>query len=143
MNQSPIAFFITIATYGTWLPGDKRGWIEYQVGWQLPDPIRELEAGARMNENACFLTPDDRLIVEQQLQETCDHRAWVLHAQNCRSNHMHVLVGCVNVRPKKIRADIKAWCTRRWKKNRILYEKTGGPIVEVSGGYLMMKVWTW
>ena len=34
----PIAFFLTWATYVTWLPGDDRGWIEYRHGWQLPDP---------------------------------------------------------------------------------------------------------
>ena len=34
----PLAYFLTWATYGTWLPGDERGWIEYRHGWKLPDP---------------------------------------------------------------------------------------------------------
>ena len=42
----PIAFFLTWSTYGTWLPGDARGWVEYQHGFQLPDPILELECAA-------------------------------------------------------------------------------------------------
>ena len=57
MTSEPVGFLITWVTYGTWLPGDARGWVEYQQGWQLPDPIRELEAAARMTEDACRLNP--------------------------------------------------------------------------------------
>ena len=32
----PLAYFLTWPTYGTWLPGDERGWVEYRHGWQLP-----------------------------------------------------------------------------------------------------------
>src|SRR5437868_1076725 len=45
-NDTPIAFLFTWTTYGTWLPGDARGWVEYQQGFQLPDPILELECAA-------------------------------------------------------------------------------------------------
>ena len=114
--DDPIAFFLTITTYGTWLPGDARGWIEYRHGWQLPDAAHELEARARMTENACTLTPHERVIVEQQVRETCEHRGWILHAVNCRSNHMHAVISAPNTHPKKVCADIKAWCTRRLKE---------------------------
>jgi hypothetical protein len=36
--SDPLAYFLTWVTYGTWLPGDDRGWVEYRHGWQLPDP---------------------------------------------------------------------------------------------------------
>ena len=42
--DDPIGYFLTWVTYGTWLPGDARGWVEYRHGWQLPDPPREIEA---------------------------------------------------------------------------------------------------
>jgi REP element-mobilizing transposase RayT len=115
--NDPIAFFLTMATYGTWLPGDQRGWVEYQQGWKLPDPILKLEARAKMSEDACILDHAMRSIVKQQLEETCQHRGWILHAKNCRSNHLHAVVGAHDVNPKKIRADLKAWCTRRLKEN--------------------------
>ena len=114
--QDPIAFFLTISTYGTWLPGDERGWVEYQRGWKLPSPPLELESQAKMTEGACILNPQQRLIVETQLLETCNHRGWVLYAKNCRSNHVHIVVGADNVAPKKLRGDLKAWCTRRLKE---------------------------
>jgi REP element-mobilizing transposase RayT len=116
MHGDPIGYFLTWNTYGTWLPGDARGWVKYHSGWQLPDPVRELEAEARMTEDACILTPEQRQAVEAQIAETCAHRGWTLHAANCRSNHVHVVVSADVDDPDKIRIDLKAWATRALKK---------------------------
>jgi REP element-mobilizing transposase RayT len=115
MDDPPIGYFITCVTYGTWLPGDERGWVEYQRGWKLPSPARYLEAMAKMNEDACKLNSSQRAAVEDQIRETCDYRKWQLHAVNCRSNHMHIVVTAPNTSPKKVRIDLKAWSTRRLK----------------------------
>lgn len=58
MYDDPLAYFITWTTYGTWLPGDPRGWVEYHHGHQLPDPILELESRMLMTEDACRLAAD-------------------------------------------------------------------------------------
>jgi len=110
--EDPIGYFLTWATYGTWLPGDSRGWVEYKRGWQLPDPILELESASRMSESACRLSVAQRLAVEAQIAETCRQRGWHLHAVNCRSNHAHFVVSAADTPPKKIRANVKAWATR-------------------------------
>ena len=112
MNDDPSGFFLTWVRYGTWLPGGARGWVEYRRGWKLPDPVRELEAMAAMTEDACRLNEVQRMAVEKQIAETCQHRGWYLHAVNCRSNHVHVVVSATGTRPKKIRADLNAWATR-------------------------------
>jgi hypothetical protein len=116
MMDDPIAYFLTWPTYGTWLPGDSRGWVEYRHGWQLPDPVRELEAAAKMTEDACRLSVEQREAVEEQVAETCAHRKWSLHAVNCRSNPMHLVVSASDRHPRKIRAELKAWATRRLKQ---------------------------
>jgi len=122
MMDDPIAYFLTWVSYGTWLPGDSRGWVEYHHGWQLPDPVLELEAAARMTEDACRLSEEQRDAVEKQIAETCRHRAWHLHAVNCRSNHVHVVVSAGDTRPKKIRTDLKAWATRCLKQSDAMRE---------------------
>jgi REP element-mobilizing transposase RayT len=114
----PLAYFITWATYGTWLPGDERGWIEYRRGWQLPDPARKLEAESFLTEDACRLNASQREVVNGQVAETCAHRKWFLHAVNCRSNHMHVVLTAPQA-PKVVRAQLKAWCTRRLKEHAL------------------------
>lgn len=111
--DDPLAFFLTWVTYGTWLPGDERGWIKRQRGWQSPDPMREYEAQISMTEDACLLSQRQRDAVEGQIRETCAHRGWLLHAVSCRSNHVHVVVHASDTNPDKIRADLKAWTARR------------------------------
>ena len=110
----PLAYMLTWATYGTWLPGDRRGWVLYRRGWQLPDPVRVLEAAARMVEDACRLDAEQRRAVESQIAETCRVRMWRLYAVNCRSNHVHVVVWA-DVHPKIVQRQIKAWCSRKLK----------------------------
>jgi REP element-mobilizing transposase RayT len=70
-----------------------------------------------MIEDACVLTPSQRKAVEAQIAATCDHRGWILHAVNCRSNHVHIVVTADVANPKKIRTDLKAWATRTLKEN--------------------------
>jgi REP element-mobilizing transposase RayT len=111
-NEAPIAFFLTWSTYGTWLPGDARGWVEYRHGFQLPDPILELECAARMTEDACLLAQHQRERVNMQVAETCAYKRWILHAANCRSNHVHVVLSSP-ANPPIIREQLKVWYTRR------------------------------
>ncbi len=110
----PLADFLTWPTYGTWLPGDERGWVEYRHGWQLPDPARKREAQARLTEDACLLDQDQRRLVELTIGDHCRVRGWTLYTVNCRSNHVHVIVAG-DREPKEIREQFKAWCTRRLK----------------------------
>ena len=130
----PLGYFLTWATYGTWLPGDGRGWIEYRHGWKLPDPIRKLEAEARMTEDACILHPEQRELVEKTIADHCQIRGWELHTVNCRTNHLHVVVSA-NRHPDVIRKQLKAWCTRRLKElERGRKEAEAEPRWRESGG---------
>ena len=58
---------------------------------------------------------EQREEVQRQIAETCGIRGWKLHAVNCRSNHVHVVV-TANQNPKIVRNQLKAWCTRRLKE---------------------------
>jgi len=119
-NEGPLpgalAYFLTWSTYGTWLPGDERGWVEYRLGWQLPDPLRKLEAEARMTEEACVLSGPQRQVVETTIADHCQIRRWLLHAVNCRTNHLHVVL-TADRHPDVVREQSKAWCTRRLKEH--------------------------
>ena len=115
MASEPLGYFLTWTTYGSWLPGDERGWIKYQKGWHAPDVMRELESTDRMTENACFLGETARQLVEQQISETCLLRRWALHTVNCRSNHVHAVVSATDAMPRKVLSTLKSWTTRRLK----------------------------
>ncbi len=111
----PLAYFLTWPTYGTWLPGDDRGWVEYQRGWQLPDAARKLEAQAKMTDQACVLNAEQREVVERTIREHCEIRGWELFAVNCRTNHVHVVVAADRT-PEIVVRQLKAWCSRRLKE---------------------------
>jgi REP element-mobilizing transposase RayT len=111
----PIAYFLTWTTYGSWLPGDQRGWVQYRRGIQLPNPVHEKNAAGRMTESCCFLDHEERSLVEDTIRDHCRIRRWTLYAVNCRSNHVHVVVAA-DCHPNLVREQFKAWCTRRLKE---------------------------
>jgi REP element-mobilizing transposase RayT len=112
-----IAIFSTWTTYGTWLPGDPRGWCQRGRGFQEPDARRRIEAALLMTESAITLDPEQRRIVEQTIADHCRIRAWLLHAVNCRSNHVHVVVSAPGRTIELPREQFKTWCTRRLKEH--------------------------
>ncbi len=118
-----VAYHIVWTTYGTWLPGDWRGWVKSGVsGIQSPDPDIEQSARERMAEPAVILTQEQRLLIEKTIDEHCRIRGWTLHAVNVRSNHVHVVV-TVDCKPEIARDQFKAWCSRKLSDNAGLIKK--------------------
>jgi len=107
-----ITWLITWTTYGTWLPGDSRGWRRRQSGSQLPEPLLEQWCRKQMAGEAVLLKPHDRDTVEDACREHCKVRGWHLFAVNARTNHVHVVVAA-DPKPGKIRNQLKANCTGR------------------------------
>jgi len=116
--QDIVGVLITWTTYGTWLPGDARGWREKRRGNQAPDPELEAECREKMKFDPVLLSPHDRATVEFACREHCEHRKWLLHAVNARSNHVHVVV-LANAQPKTIRDQLKANCTTHLRSQPI------------------------
>jgi len=111
--MSVLAYHLTWTTYGTWLPGDARGWVRWgEVGVKPPDAERERGARQRMVESAVALTDDQRAVVEQTIGYHCRIRGWFLHAVNVRSNHVHIVV-TVDRDPDEAMDQFKAWCSRK------------------------------
>jgi REP element-mobilizing transposase RayT len=112
LRPEPLAYFLTWTTYGTWLPGDDRGWVKRLSGIQAADESVARKAALRMTSNACRLSNNQRAIVQRTIVEHCRIRGWTLHVVNCRTNHVHVVV-TANIEPKAVRDQLKAWCTRK------------------------------
>ena len=116
-SGEPLAFLLTWTTYGTWLPGDDRGWRHKgQPEVQAPNPRLVDAAASRMMEPSFTLSPDHRPLVEDVIRKHCLIRRWTLHAVNARSNHVHVVVTAPRRHPRVVREQFMAWCTRRLKE---------------------------
>ena len=62
----PLAYFITWTTYGTWLPGDERGWNRKAVGEiQSPNAALEKAAGKEMSETEFVMSDQHRELVAE------------------------------------------------------------------------------
>lgn len=113
-SGEPIAFFITWTCYGTWLPGDERGWWRKGEFHAPNDLFREM-AAAEMKETPFVPSRQDRDIVEATIARHCEIRGWTLHTAKARSNHVHVVVTAPGYEPETVRDQLKAWCTRKLK----------------------------
>ena len=110
----PIAYFITWTSYGTWLPGDERGW--WRNGeWQSPNALFRDMATAELKEKPFALSANDRDVVEQAIAKHSGIRSWTLHAVSARTNHVHVVVTAFNYKPQTVCAQFKAWSSRKLK----------------------------
>jgi len=115
-TEEPLAFFLTWTTYGTWLPGDDRGWNRKdESGIQQQNPTLEAAARKRMTELEFRMTDAQREIVKSTIERHCEIRGWYLHVANPRSNHVHVVVTAKGFSPQVVCEQLKAWCTRKLK----------------------------
>lgn len=117
---SPLAYFLTWRTYGTWLPGDERGWINndnnlagHPVGSH--DSVLHDRAEAAMRSKSFLLNGEARQTVDLAIAGVCAHKKWTLIARSARSNHVHVVLSC-NDSPEKAMNTLKAWATRRLRE---------------------------
>ncbi|QDS88046.1 Transposase IS200 like protein [Rosistilla ulvae] len=115
-TEEPLAYFVTWTCYGTWLPGDERGWHQWGKGGARPpcEPLQKF-AKSQMKEPEFLLTVDNRQVVEATVEEHCKIRNWLLHEVSARSNHVHVIATASGYPPETVRDQLKAWCTRKLK----------------------------
>lgn len=120
MYSPPVAYLLTFRCYGSWLPGDARGWT--QDGDRPGQPMRRTNAGL---ESECDsrtdpgiardLTNEERSIADETIRLLCNRRVWSLHALNVRTNHVHAVVSCPCDGKQAIN-DLKSAITRRFRK---------------------------
>ena len=106
-----IAIFSTWTTYGTWIPGDERGWF-MNGRFRKADDLRMFESALIMTDIAARFDAAQRRIVESTITDHCAVRGWILHAVNCRTNHVHVAVTAPATKIDVPRVQFKAWCSR-------------------------------
>jgi len=88
-RRRALAYFLTWTTYGTWLPGEDRGWHrkgEPEV--QPPPPSIAEMARSRMKEKEFTLSHEHRRLVERTIRRHCELRRWALHAVNARTSQI-------------------------------------------------------
>jgi hypothetical protein len=128
-------WLITSTTYGTWLPGDVRGFVSTvqndsgprirhnTLGTPYDADIPELRRSARerMKGGPVYFTEDHAIMVRDRMLETVEYRGWQLHGVSIMANHFHAVVeAAAEVHSTKIIGDLKGYASRglnrRWGK---------------------------
>jgi hypothetical protein len=113
-TDTPLAYFISFRSYGTWLHGDERGSID-RFNNRYRDPyIPPNETWQRHNRNQLKTDPfilgaRERGSVEKAIRETCKIRKWDLQAFNVRTNHVHTVV-TANRKPELVLKCFQSKC---------------------------------
>ena len=111
-QSGPIAFFLTWTAYGSWLPGDPRGWVDHHGQFRGADGAVQAAAARRLAERPVTFTVGQRTAIEAAIRRHCDNRGWLLHAVQCRQEHVHVVVSAPEWSPDDVMQQLKSWCTR-------------------------------
>jgi REP element-mobilizing transposase RayT len=120
-------WFLTWTSYGTWLPGDDRGFVSNidcgdgqghrlnTPGTQPASKMRGLEIHARMKLSGppVYLNLDQATRLLDQFHETANHRGWELIAVAIMRNHVHIVAGVPgDPEPETILAAFKSYGSR-------------------------------
>jgi REP element-mobilizing transposase RayT len=115
MSDKRLGFFITWTVYGTFLPGDSRGWTKYGMGKQLPRPFLADWAKEQLKHSIELLDPTDRACSRLSIEKIGEERGWKIWIANPRSNHVHVVVTAREYAGNQVRDRLKARCTREFR----------------------------
>lgn len=144
-KQSPMKhWLLTSTTYGTWLPGDERGFVgtvkdyrpededKKQQGTRVRHNLQETNydqdaPGLRRSANAMLKC--DPIYVNQtqaesilaQFLETCNYRHWPLLVASIMRNHFHAVIAApIEVASEIILGDLMSYASRslnrKWSK---------------------------
>ncbi len=116
-NDYPLAYLLTIRTFGTWLHGDKRRSVsrnETNIYGMPRDPANDgLEKWMieEMKHPVKLLTSEEGEIVNASIVELCERKEYFLHAVNVRTNHAHAVI-TAQKKPERIIVEMKANATK-------------------------------
>ena len=112
-RPDPLAFFLTWTTYGTWLPGDGRGWTDSD-GVVRESNLRLAHSSATLVRSPPVVFDDhERAAVAHAIGDHCRARDWSLHALACRTTHVHAVISATGHAPAAVMGQLKAWASRR------------------------------
>lgn len=127
-NEFPLAYLITIRTFGTWLHGDERNSIDrhgknvYGTPDISPSPKLDKIMTEELKQPKIIFNDAQRKIVEIAINELCEQRAYYLQALNVRTNHAHAVVSA-QMKPERIADAFKAFATKKLREEKLFENK--------------------
>ena len=112
VHPDPMAYLLTWTTYGSWLPGDDRGWVDRGGVVRQGNPHLRRVAAKRLVGACTSLTSHQRGLVVRCVAAHARVRGWMVHAVQCRVQHVHVVISAPGCRPQRVITELKARSSR-------------------------------
>jgi REP element-mobilizing transposase RayT len=122
-TDTPLAYFISFRSRGTWLHGDERGSIDrfhnrYGDPYIPPNKPWKRHNQRKLKADPFILGARERQSVENAIRDTCKIRKWDLLALNVRTNHVHTVV-TADRKPELVLNAFKANATRQLREDHL------------------------
>ncbi len=117
-REFPLAYLITLRSFGTWLHGDERlsvdrhGLNVYGSARRLGNSKLQEIMIANIRSAPVLFDGKQCEVIKQAVKEVCHHRGYVLLAMNVRTNHVHAVVSA-QTKPEPIADAFKNYSTRK------------------------------
>lgn len=122
-SKKPSDYHLTFHTYGTWLPGDDRGWHHRgDSAPRAPEPALHAWCAQRMIAPPLWLSERQRDVVRAAICEHCARRGFALHALTVQRGHVHVTVTATTT-PEALMSSLKGWATRALRADGLAREQ--------------------
>ncbi len=124
-NEYPLAYLITIRTFGSWLHGDERGSVDrhgrniYGTARIASDPKFTARMLANIPNPEFLLNGPQRSCVENSIRRVYSFRGYNLQAINVRTNHVHAVISAA-LKPESLINAFKANATRELRENGLV-----------------------
>ena len=120
-------WLLTSTTYGTWLPGDERGFVSPvrvehsrserhnrpNTAYDASRPKLRRWASEQLRCEPIWLSPQQAQIVSKQFEETADYRNWRLICTAVMGNHFHAVMSVPgDPDPSKLLQSLKSYASR-------------------------------
>jgi REP element-mobilizing transposase RayT len=125
----PLAFFVTLRTYGTWLHGNEKGSISrrrkkpFLTKFIDPNPRLEEKMDEELKHPQFRLDRTQRKAVEDIIRQLSSFRNYELYAVNVRTNHLHVVVSAATTGEKLVN-QLKTRVTRELRDRGLIRPDT-------------------
>lgn len=124
-NEFPLAYLVTIRTFGTWLHGDARSSVDrhgkniYGAPRIAPNEKLTERMAQEMVNKPFILNSRQRFAVDRELRAVCELRNYNLRALNVRTNHLHAVVSAL-IKPEPIITAFKSNATRALREQDLV-----------------------
>lgn len=104
-----------------------------------PSPQRQAHIAGHMRGQQVALDKLSRGVVKRAIEDHCTLRRWRILALNVRTQHVHIVLTHVLVRPELAAGQLKSWATRRLREAGLAPDQDRLWTREASTRYLFFQ----